>query len=106
MPNTIQRRHTMNFKRERQTLFRTHVRLPVILFYLPIILLLTSACSAQPTQAEIPAELSDPNARMYQMYFDSSSDPAQNVLQVRKFTGQLHMTDIEGLFGAIQLLAR
>ncbi len=96
----------MNSNYEQQTLIRTHVRLPVLLFYLLVIIGFTSACDAQPNQTEIPEELSDPNARMYQMYFDSSSDPAQNVLQVRKFIGQLHMTDIEGIFGDIQSLAR
>jgi len=51
-------------------------------------------------------EFTDPNARMYQMYFDSSSDPAQNVLQVRKFSGQLHMPEIEDIFGDINSLPR
>lgn len=69
-----------------------------------IVVLAISACDPQFKNPKTPPEFSDQNARMYQMVFDSSPDPAQNELQVRRFKGHLHLPDIEGIFGDLHSL--
>ncbi len=96
----------MSIDHDRRPFFQGRARLPG-LFVIPLIfIVLSAACNAPVKQTEIARELTDPNARMYQMYFDSSSDPAQNELQVRRFKGHLHLADLEGLFGDIHSLPR
>lgn len=88
-----------------------HVRIfqPVFTFIL-IFSGVIAACNLPADQADSVEEISeetvfsDKNARMYQMYFDSSADPAQNELQKRRFIGHLHLADIEDIFGDIQSL--
>ena len=92
---------------------QTHVASSIFTFILLIVF--TAACNF-PSPSNRPASTPPPdqnastqpfpdkNARLYQMYFDSSADPTQNVLQVRRFVGQLHLADIEDIFGDIQSL--
>ena len=74
-----------------------------------VVIVLITACNLPTEQiveeTPIPQDnYSDPNARIYQMYFDSFSDSAENELQVRRFTGHLHLASIENIFGDPQSL--
>ena len=46
----------------------------------------------------------DANARTYRLFYDNSSDEAENELQVRYFIGQLGLADIEEKFGDVEAL--
>lgn len=70
-----------------------------------MVMAFTSSCNFPFSQEDTGSQdSSDKNARMYQMHYDSSTDPAQDVLQVRRFVGQLHMIDLGAIFGDIQSL--
>src|SRR5690349_20535664 len=82
--------------------------LPSLTFISILVIISVGACnlpfSQSPNIPENTKEFSDKNARMYQMYYDSSDDPAQNESQVRRFLGHLHLADLQDIFGDIQSL--
>lgn len=87
-----------------QPVSQSRTRIAVITFLLLLVTVVSSACNLPFAASEKEKGLPDPNARMYQMYFDTSADPAQNELQTRRFLGHLHLADIEAIFGDIQSL--
>ena len=96
-------------KRSCPSIFQSHFTSPIFAFIFLIIF--TVACNFPSTirqsdeeNSPIKQEFTDKNARTIRMYFDSSADPAQNVLQVRRFVGHLHLADIEDIFGDIESL--
>jgi hypothetical protein len=66
---------------------------------LSIVMVATAACNLPGGESDEPEEPVDPDAQPYRMYFDSSADADENELQIRYFTGQLRLADIEGIFG-------
>jgi hypothetical protein len=94
----------MKRKHDVRTIFHFRTMPFVLTFIFIIVTTVIAACNIPAGPPESPQEFSDKNARMYQMYFDSSADPAQNQLQKRRFIGHLHLADIEDIFGDIQAL--
>jgi hypothetical protein len=94
----------MKRKHDARPIFHVRAMPFVLTFIFIIVTTVIAACNIPAGPPESPQEFSDKNARMYQMYFDSSADPAQNELQKRRFIGHLHLADIEDIFGDIQSL--
>jgi len=86
-------------------------RIPVLL-----LLLITVACTGnqatggdQPNdsnQAEevVVEQLADPNAQTYRMFYDGAAAPDGSELNIRRFTGQLHLADYQAIFGNLEAL--
>lgn len=87
-----------------RSIFRAFYSLPSLTFIIIILMTSLAGCNMPSMQSASEPKFSDKNAQMYQMYSDTSADPAQNQLQVRRFIGHLHMTDLEDIFGDIQAL--
>ena len=74
-------------------------RLLLISLALSVLMVLAAGCNlpgSEPDEAQGPI---DPDAQRYRMYYDSSSDPDENELQIRYFDGQIRMADTQVIFG-------
>jgi hypothetical protein len=90
----------------RKQAFHARNNLAGLSFIVVLIGLFAAGCSPRSTPTATPAAFADKNARMYQMYFDSSADPAVNELQARRFMGHIRMADLEALIGENGTLVR